>query len=257
VPESSVLKRTSSSVGNFDEYIAIEGLVQHSGDLRRAGNFVNSAFGVIEHVADEQGLSDAAATRIFHVLRDQRRFHEQHLANISALTRAFAAAVQHEQKYTGDQLSEDGLSYSRIREQARVDPTAIVDNSHQYWRRIRNELLSWLGLSIDDLGRALGLSYATVANLGKRRPQGRTIAPIMHVHGLLKALLDRQGDDARAWLAGEGSRLLVQDVTLLEDAINKRLFSGVTGVRTGISVEEDAPVVWRALAPSNTQSEAF
>lgn len=229
-----------------DDAVALEDLSERIKGVYREGNFFNSALSVVAHVARES-FATTESVRLHGLLDDVETYHVQQLANIRAFRKSFEEQ-RNQEKLIGQADPNTSWPFPWARIPLAVATVESVDESLLYWRSLRDHLIDWFALSIEKLSEALGLSYATVANLGKRRPQGRTIRPVLTLHGLAKAYLDHSGDVARAWLASEGRDLVLRrDLKSFEDAVNARLFADVSVPRSGVTVEgEDfaAPDRW-------------
>lgn len=241
-----------------DDIVAVEELESRLASHRRTANYVTSAFGIVKHVAEERGLSQTAIDRLNVIMDDEVEHHEQRLANIFAFRRTIEEPRTRSEKYVGTTVSFADIPIlgSTLPVQARAkqsDQQAV-----QYWRRIRHELLSWFGMGIDELSMTLGLSYATVANLGKRRPQGRTIRPVLRVYGLAKSVLGALGEDiGRVWLAGDGKDLLRASVDQFEAAVNKRLFARPAVPRVSIPTTAELTMEWPDAVANQRNIDVF
>ncbi len=109
-----------------------------------------------------------------------------------------------------------------------------------YWKSVRESIRNTFTLNLELLAAAVGISYATFANLGKTRPKGPTAAKILRLHELVRALRDNDPLAAPDWLHGEGSRLLRDGgLEAFANAVEHRVFSKTRMVRPSIHLEDD------------------
>ncbi len=101
----------------------------------------------------------------------------------------------------------------------------------QYWLRLRDDVLRYYGLSLRSAAQALGIPSRSLSRLGKHRPRGATVAPLLHAHALAVGLIGAEGDNGKSWLAGEGRMLLLTEgINALDRAIMQRLFPARPGI---------------------------
>jgi len=97
--------------------------------------------------------------------------------------------------------------------------------------RLRADLQSWFGASVDELAVLLDLSPTTIVNLSKpgRSVRPKTVRKMRAIHGLLRELQRVLGPMAAlAWARTSGRRLLEDgDLTAFEQFVNARIFPTV------------------------------
>jgi len=112
-----------------------------------------------------------------------------------------------------------------------------------YLGDIRDELKDIFKVSLRELCGMVGVSYATLVNIGApdRRPHASSTRTMLLVHSIARGLERVMGiDAAHAWLRGEGVRLLkAHDLDAFEKFADARLFPARGRSDVGYSIEED------------------
>jgi hypothetical protein len=228
----------------------IDDLASLAKEVRRTGNFLNSILSVFRHVASEEAPLADQVDRAWVTLSDLETYQEGQLANIRALKR-FVLPLQ--EKLVGESDPSQPWWPAQLSTPAGADNDGEQDGAAlNYWRGVRNDLTTWFALSLEDLSRVLALSYATFANLGRRKPQGRTIRSVMALHGLAKACIDADGEKAVSWLQTKGHDLLLgKGLQAFESDVNQQLFARTEVPRTAIRITSDGEVdiEWQPAAP--------
>ena len=100
-----------------------------------------------------------------------------------------------------------------------------IYEQRQYWLRLRDDVLRYYGLSLRSAAQALGIPSRSLSRLGKHRPRGATVAPLLHAHALAVGLIGAEGDHGESWIASEGRMLLLNEgMHALDHAVMQRLF---------------------------------
>lgn len=264
-------KRDTSSMNAFNlhpadpitvssDTTAVEDVQRLASRIKRDGNFLLGALNVVQHVEATQGLNVGQRTRLQPIIWEAEHFHETQLANVRAFREAMFPT---QDKITSDSDEVEPTNFSRLLGSMLTRGTAPPeqDSTLAYWRSVRDDLMKWFVLSLEPLSDVLGIAYATFANLGKHRPQGRTIRPVLTLHGLAKAYIDARGEAAYSWLATEGCRILAEGgITPFEAAVNKRIFVTPPAPEQGITVsdqDDDDLSYWRSAEVPRANSERF
>lgn len=109
-------------------------------------------------------------------------------------------------------------------------PPKVADSPEEqnvlnYWRSIREALRDMFSLKLEVLADAIGVSYATFANLGKMRPKEKTVAKVLRLHELARAVKAADPLEGADWLCGAGATLLrEQGLQAFSDAVDGRVF---------------------------------
>lgn len=105
---------------------------------------------------------------------------------------------------------------------------SVISAPQERFSRIRNELQSWLDVSVDELAKLLELSPTTVVNLTKpgREVRPKTVRKMMVVYGLLAEFQRVMGSQkALTWARTVGYRLLAAgDLQEFEQYISTHIF---------------------------------
>ena len=237
-----------------NEIRAVNEVANWAKEAQRSGNFLTSSLHMIRHVSQDEGLSERESARLGGILEDLEGHHEHQLANIYAFRHAM---ITREETFTGSADQSDEWFF-RLPLVGEANPSGSDQESNQYWRSVRDELKSSLRASLSDLSRSLGISYATIANLGKRRPQGRTVAPIMRLYSLVRACVEVEGERGTTWLAGSGRKCLFEDgIDAFDSAVSTRIFVRTSRAKVADQPDKDEPETWSAPLDGRSLGERF
>lgn len=185
----------------------------------------------------EARINPQASARMEFDLDRLEAHHSSALKNIRAFRSPallFAEVVK-----TSEQMPPDMLPQVTIRI-APSPPEEEGPSTLGYWRSVRESLRNAFSLNLETLAAVVGVAYATFANLGKTRPKDPTVAKVLRLHELVRALREKDPQTADDWLHADGSYILRDHgLDVFASTIERRIFGDTRMLRPSIVIDEE------------------